>query len=300
MTTHRSARRNLPATRAQVIAALSVAERCEMTCAKRAIETAKIIGMTTPDWLDAATILRGEVGSGVHGIAKAGRDDRDEMGVCVEPFDAAWTTQAPFEQHIYRTAVEREGKQNAPSQPGDLDLTVFSLRKWIRLALSGNPTVLLLLFVPTAQTLVETDEGHELRALAPSFASRKAIERFRGYLSAQRHGLDDKRNAQNPQRQATIERFGFDTKFAGHMLRLGYQGVEYAQTGRLTLPMPEPSRQRVRDVRDGLVALDEVKEETSALEQRLLELRTSSPLPEEPETAQVNEWMRKVYLKRWV
>jgi hypothetical protein len=256
--------------------------------------------VSTPAWLDGATILRGEVGSGVHGIAKTGRDDRDEMGVCVEPFDVAWTTQAPFEQHIYRTAVEREGRQNAPSQPGDLDLTVFSLRKWTRLALSGNPTVLLLLFVPARQTVIETAEGRELRDLAPSFASRKAIERFRGYLSAQRHGLEDRRNAQNPQRQDTIDRFGFDTKFAGHMLRLGYQGVEYAETGRLTLPMPEPSRQRVRDVRDGLVPLAEVTEETAALEQKLLELRTSSPLPEEPETARVNGWMREVYLKRWV
>jgi hypothetical protein len=253
----------------------------------------------TPGWLQDATILRGEVGSGVHGIAKAGRDDRDEMGVCVEPFTLAWTTQAPFEQHIYRTAVEREGKQNAPSQPGDLDLTVFSLRKWIRLALSGNPTVLLLLFVPAAQTVIETEEGRALRSLAPSFASRKAVERFRGYLSAQRHGLEDRRNAMNPQRQATIDQFGFDTKFAGHMLRLGHQGVEYAETGRLTLPMPEPSRQRVRDVRDGRVPLAEVMEETAALERKLLELKTSSPLPEEPQTGRVNEWMRDVYASKW-
>jgi uncharacterized protein len=30
-------------------------------------------------------ILRGLVGSTVHGLSNAGTDDRDEMGVCVEP-----------------------------------------------------------------------------------------------------------------------------------------------------------------------------------------------------------------------
>jgi hypothetical protein len=31
------------------------------------------------------TILRGLVGSSVHGLVLSGTDDRDEMGVCVEP-----------------------------------------------------------------------------------------------------------------------------------------------------------------------------------------------------------------------
>jgi len=30
-------------------------------------------------------ILRAVVGSTVHGLANAGTDDRDEMGVCIEP-----------------------------------------------------------------------------------------------------------------------------------------------------------------------------------------------------------------------
>ena len=30
-------------------------------------------------------ILRGQVGSGVHGTSVEGQDDRDEMGLCLEP-----------------------------------------------------------------------------------------------------------------------------------------------------------------------------------------------------------------------
>jgi uncharacterized protein len=34
---------------------------------------------------EAGTLLRTEVGSGVHGTAISGQDDRDELGICLEP-----------------------------------------------------------------------------------------------------------------------------------------------------------------------------------------------------------------------
>jgi hypothetical protein len=51
---------------------------------------------------------------------------------------------------------------------------VHSLRKFARLALKGNPTVLILLFVPSEQLLLRTQLGDELQALAPAFVSRQA------------------------------------------------------------------------------------------------------------------------------
>lgn len=34
----------------------------------------------------------------------------------------------------------------------------------------------------------------------------------------------------------------FDTNYAMYALRLGYQGLELLETGRLTLPLGEPER----------------------------------------------------------
>ena len=63
----------------------------------------------------------------------------------------------PFEHYVERTQPE-----GARSGPGDLDLVAYSLRKWLRLALSGNPTVLLLLFSPPESLLVCTERGSAL------------------------------------------------------------------------------------------------------------------------------------------
>jgi hypothetical protein len=113
----------------------------------------------------------------VHGLANPGTDDRDEMGVCVEPPQYIAGLR-PFEHWVYRTQPE-----GAPSGPGDLDLTIYGLRKYCRMALKGSPTVLLVLFIDGEHVLQRDRLGQELQALAPAFVSQRAGRAFLGYSS---------------------------------------------------------------------------------------------------------------------
>ena len=124
-------------------------------------------------------VLRTLVCSTVHGLGNPGTDDRDEMGVCVEPKEYILGLRE-FEHFVYRTQPDGH-----PSGPGDLDLTIYSLRKWCRLAMRGSPTVLLLLFVTEPDhVLLKTQIGEELQALAPALVSRRTGEAFLGYLTS--------------------------------------------------------------------------------------------------------------------
>jgi len=247
---------------------------------------------------EAYTILRAPVGSTIHGLHLGGTDDRDEMGVCLENIGAVIGFRE-FEQYIYRSAAEREGRHDAPSQHSDLDLTIYSLRKFIRLAMQGNPTVVTLLFVPPEQCVVRDARGAQLQDLAPAIVSRQAGRRYLGYLESQRQRLVGERGQKRGNRPELEERFGFDTKYAMHIIRLGHQGVELLSTGRLTLPMPEPTRQHVRDVREGRVTLNDVLSEAGELERQLKDLLAESPLPEQPDSERVESWMLSMYLENW-
>lgn len=251
-------------------------------------------------WVDSRTILRGVVGSTAHGLhTDDGVDDRDEMGVCIEPL-ASMIGTSEFEQFIYRTAAEREGRHDAPSKAGDLDLTIYSLRKWTRLALHGNPTVLLLLFLPSELCTVRLGLAGQLQELAPNFASREAGQRFLGYLTAQKQRLLGERGGMDVRRPQLIEKYGYDTKYAMHMVRLGIQGVEFLTTGRLTLPMPEPERQWIRDIRVGKVTQQEVMSRAGELERELKDLIDApGPLPAKADAETVWTWVRHVYLEWW-
>lgn len=80
-----------------------------------------------------------------------------------------------------------------------------------------------------------------------------------------------------------------------HMLRLGHQGVEFLESGRLTLPMKEPVRSHLVDVRRGRSNLTEVLEECTQLELRIRGLLDSSPLPLEPDLGTVESFIMDTY-----
>ena len=118
-----------------------------------------------------------------------------------EPFESSSTVLPPS---------ARAARTRAAA--GDLDLTIYSLRKWVRLALKGNPTILLLLFTPEDQ-LVHCDAlGRERRSLAPQIVSRRVQGPSLGYLQAQKQRLTGERGQKRIHRPELEEMYGFDTK----------------------------------------------------------------------------------------
>ncbi|WP_445255965.1 nucleotidyltransferase domain-containing protein [Nocardioides aurantiacus] len=255
-------------------------------------------------------ILRVQVGSGVHGTSITGQDDRDEMGICLEP--ARFVTglarvprgveevdrEVGFEQYQRHTVWDQPGGLANRSGAGDLDVVVYSARKWCRLALAGNPTVLLALFVPDEEVVHRDEVGAELVAEAPRFVSRLAADRFLGYLRSQQAAMTGEVGA-HTNRPELVATHGYDTKFAMHALRLGVQGVELLTTGRITLPVPEPDLGFLRSVRRGEVPLADVREAVGRAEARLEALRDSSDLPDQPDRAWVDDWLHRSHLAYW-
>ena len=241
-------------------------------------------------------ILRSVVGSGVHGIAIPGTDDHDEMGVYIEPPDYVLGVADHREDYIWRTQPE-----GVRSGPGDTDLVLYSLRKYLRLAIKGNPTALLPLFAPAESVVLVTPLGEELRSLRSSFLSRAAAERFLGYMHSQHERMlgQSKRNV--PNRPELIAQYGWDVKYGSHALRLAYQGHELAGSGHLTLPMPDDQRERVLSVKRGEVPREEVSAQITDLESQVRALldEDRSPLPEFADANRIGEWAVGAQRRHW-
>ncbi len=93
---------------------------------------------------EAGMILRVQVGSGVHGTGVSGQDDRDEMGLCLEPPEfvtglarvhggvGGQELPVRFEQYERHTAWDRPGGLASRSGAGDLDVIIYSARgRWV-------------------------------------------------------------------------------------------------------------------------------------------------------------------------
>ncbi|TNM64174.1 nucleotidyltransferase [Streptomyces sp. NP160] len=240
-------------------------------------------------------VLRTVVGSGVHGIAVEGSDDHDEMGVCVEHPRSVLGVGHVDGHYVARTVPEGHR-----SHHGDVDLVLYSLRRYLALVMTGNPTALLPLFTPPADVVLTTPLGERLRALGPQLLSQRAGHRFLGYLRSQRERMLGAA-AGAPNRPELVAAHGYDTKYASHALRLAVQGLEVARQGRLTLPVPEPDRQLVLSVKRGERTQEQSLALIDARAAELEELLASgrSPLPEHPDLDAVSAWSTAEHLRYW-
>ena len=160
----------------------------------------------------------------MHGTSVSGQDDRDEMGLCLEPPQfVTGLARVPdgirglgpsvwFEQYERHTAWDRPGGVANRSGAGDLDVIIYSARKWAGLALAGNPTVPPALFVPDEKVVFRNQAGAELVGNAPRFVSRLAATRFLGYLRAQKAAMTGQAGA-HTNRPELVAVHGYDTKW---------------------------------------------------------------------------------------
>lgn len=242
-------------------------------------------------------ILLVKAGSELIGMSSKD-SDIDEIGVCLEnPEDLLGFTS--FEQTIYRTAEDREKRADAKSGPGDIDLTIYGLRKYLRLAMNGNPTILNLLYAPDDKCLIKTFIGSELQRLTPKIISRRAGSAFLGYMQAQRLRLTGERGQMRVNRPEVVAEYGFDTKYAAHVIRLALQGLTLLRTGKLTLPMSGTELKLIKQVRNGEYSLNNVLALSKDYEADIKSLLDSSPLPKNPDYHAIQNWLLTTYHNAW-
>jgi hypothetical protein len=247
--------------------------------------------------LPSNTILLVEVGSTAHGTGIPGGEDHDELGVVVE--SAAQVLG--LDDRGFRTVMQRTQPEGSRSGPGDIDRTLHSLRRFVRLAASGNPSVLMALWAPIEHV---DEHGLALRALGDAFVGRHVLPRYRGYMQAQGQRLLGLRGANRGTRgsggrEELIAAHGFDTKFAMHAARLGFQGVELVTTGKLDLPIQGEPADWLRAVRHGEVPFSEWWERSLELDARLAELGGDESIPPEPDRARIEAWTTATHQAIW-
>ncbi|MGD8193749.1 DNA polymerase beta superfamily protein [Herbiconiux sp. P18] len=234
-------------------------------------------------------IVTAEYGSRATGVA--GREsDRDLMSVFVErPAQVTGLESA-------KTLAGSTAAAGRRSERDDVDAVIYPLRHWAALAAAGNPTALLLLFVPEHD--VVTDAWWSVQGIRSAFVSQEAGHRFRGYSWSQREALTGHRSTRT-NRPELVAVHGYDTKFAYHMVRTALHGVELMQTGAVALPLQGESRRMLMAVRAGEMSFDEVLALSDALDARLAGAIGASRLPETADRGRVNEVLHRVHLERW-
>lgn len=251
--------------------------------------------MEIPELPDT-TILLVEVGSTAHGTGIAGGEDHDQLGVVVEHPEQV----IGLDLRGFRTVMHRTQPEGTRSGPGDIDQTLHSLRRFVRLAASGNPSILMAMWAPVE---LATPEGHELQALGEAFIGRHIIPRYRGYMQSQAMRLLGARGGHGRRggggREELISEHGYDTKYAMHCARLGFQCLELLDTSGLALPIQGEPADWLRAVRYGRVGFEDWWERSLELDAALAARIDDDSIRPEADRSAIERWTVATHRAVW-
>jgi uncharacterized protein len=229
-------------------------------------------------------------GSELHGAKVGQTDDTDLYGVYIEDPEHALGLSSR-EHFVWSTAGN--DRRNGPE---DVDVTLYSLRKWAGMAAKGNATALHFLFADPKDVSPRT--WRKIEKSKSVFLSRTSAKQFLGFADAQFKRLTgEKGGGKKGQRPEYIGKFGYDTKAAMHGLRLLYECMELMQYGRITLPRPE--KNLLIEVRSGSWTFERVLQHAQRLFKYVEHAVTKSPLPEKVERSAISRLIAQTHLEFW-
>jgi predicted nucleotidyltransferase len=216
-------------------------------------------------------LLSGVVGSVAYGLDTED-SDTDRLGVFAAP------TERLLGLHPPKPSI-------VSSKP---DATFHEAGKYASLALSMNPTITELMWLPDDLYEQRTGLGENLIAIRRAFLSRaRTRNAYLGYSTQQFRRLEVRGDGS----------FSADTrkrtaKHARHLLRLLTQGLELYETGMLTVRLQRPDDYRAFGERVAAGDIEAAQREIGSAERWFNSVE--SPLPERPDEATVEEWLQDV------
>jgi len=229
-------------------------------------------------------------GSELHGAKVGQTDDTDLYGVYIEDPEHALGLD-PREHFVWSTAGDE--RRNGPD---DVDVTLYSFRKWAAMAAKGNATSLHFLFAEPCDVPPETWKVVQSRREV--FLSRNSATQFLGFADDQFKRLTgEKGRGKKGQRPEYTGKYGYDTKAAMHGLRLLYECLELMVHKHITLPRPE--KELLIEVRSGAWTLERVLRHARQLELDVKQAVANSPLPERVDKAAISKLIAEIHLEFW-
>jgi predicted nucleotidyltransferase len=218
-------------------------------------------------WLRNRTIFLTLHGSHAHGTNREG-SDYDVKGICLPPLEHYCGLRR--DKHMFQQ-VDRHNP---------IDLVIYELQKFLKLAANCNPTIIEILFTDHAHHLHLTSVGDELLRHRDLFISKRAkssfgayakdqfdkIKRHRSWLTSPPKESDSPEwvayqnhlKTRNQKRLELEKRFGYDTKHAFHLVRLLRMALEITRDGVVLVTRPDAGE--LLRIKDGAWSFEELTE----------------------------------------
>jgi predicted nucleotidyltransferase len=226
------------------------------------------------DGLEENVILKGYRGSIAHGTYEENttHDDKDIMGIFVAPENCIFGIDNI--ETIDRAIPEKLSEKRTVIW----DIVYYSIKKFLSLILKQNPNVIMMLWLDEKYYIKKTFLGNILISHRLSLLSKQCYHSFSGYAYGQLHRMTHHQptGQMGAKRKELVDRFGYDVKNAGHLIRLLKMGIEALTTGELLVERPDNNM--LLEIKRGEWPLQRVLDYSDSLFRLMEEALVKSPL----------------------
>lgn len=183
-----------------------------------------------PPFITSNTMYECVVGSFAYGTNDE-LSDFDVNGFCIPPREVVFPHLAGeiegFGRHKKRFTgwqLHHVWDQDALGGRGrEYDFNIYNIVHFMHLCLENNPNMVTALYVPRECILHSTSIAEMVREKRDLFLHKGSWHRYKGFSYSQRHKMLGKNPEEDSKRQKIREKYGYDVKFAYHMVRTLYE-----------------------------------------------------------------------------
>lgn len=237
-----------------------------------------------PTYLIDSTFYVTRMGSVAYGVS-TNYSDEDYYGFCVPPLHILFPHLGGRIQgwdNNYET-LEQWQHHGISYNDTKYDFQIYNIIKYFRLCADCNPNMIDSLFTNRVDVVHSTAMAELVRDNRKLFLSKKAWHTFKGYAYSQLSKLDRKPEGK---RKEIVDKYGFDVKYAYHIVRLIDEVEQILTIGDIDL---HRAKEHMKAVREGRVSKDEIREWFSIKEKTLEKVYHESKIPYEPQEAKIKQ-----------
>lgn len=259
--------------------------------------------ISPPSWLVANVMYDTVMGSVAFGVS-VDISDFDTLSFCIPPKDMVFPHLAGqiegfgrqkqrfvcYQKHHVFVEDELAGKGRT------YDLNVYNIVHYLHLCMENNPNMIASLFTPQDCVLHSTKVANMVRDARRMFLHKGAWHRFKGYAYNQLHKMRTKNPEPGSKRAEVVEQYGYDVKFAYHVVRLLDEVEQILSEGDLDI---RRNRAQLKAIRRGDVPEEDIYAWATEKEKHLENLYEESKLPYGPDEKAIKQLLLACLEEHW-
>lgn len=242
-----------------------------------------------PPWLPESVQFEVIMGSMAYGVS-SDSSDMDVYGFCIPKKSMIFPH---LDGHIQGFGKKPQGfeqwQQHHIDDPGarkQYDISIYSIVKYFQLCMENNPNMIDSLFVPQNCVLHSTAIGNMVREHRRDFLHKGCFFKLKGYSFSQLHKAEIKNPQPGSKRWETYQKYGMDTKFCYHVVRLLGECEQILTEHDLDL---QRNKEHLKAIRRGEVSFEDIKKYFNEKEASLEKLYRESTLRHSPDEGKIKK-----------